>query len=40
MEALIEEAKKMGLDGLYLIDHNHVWNPRTVAELRQKTMDS
>jgi predicted metal-dependent phosphoesterase TrpH len=37
MEALIEEAKKIGLDGFCLTDHNHVWNPRVTAELRQKT---
>jgi predicted metal-dependent phosphoesterase TrpH len=37
MEALIEEAQKIGLNGFCLTDHNHVWNPRQVAELRQKT---
>jgi predicted metal-dependent phosphoesterase TrpH len=37
VEALIEEAQKIGLDGFCLTDHNHVWNPQAVAELREKT---
>jgi predicted metal-dependent phosphoesterase TrpH len=37
VEALIEEAQKIGLDGFCLTDHNHVWNPRAVADLREKT---
>ncbi|MFH0789871.1 MAG: PHP domain-containing protein [Pseudomonadota bacterium] len=37
VEALIEEAQKIGLDGFCLTDHNYVWDPRVVADLRQKT---
>ncbi|MBA4394352.1 MAG: hypothetical protein C0407_12445 [Desulfobacca sp.] len=37
VEALIEEAKRIGLGGFCLTDHNYVWNPRVVADLREKT---
>lgn len=33
---LVTEAKRIGLDGICLTDHNHVWDPKTVAELRQR----
>jgi predicted metal-dependent phosphoesterase TrpH len=33
---LIAEAKKIGLDAVCLTEHNHVWDPREVAELSQK----
>jgi len=33
---LIAEAKKIGLDGLCLTEHNHVWDPKEAAELSQK----
>jgi len=36
VDALIEEAKRIGLDGICLTDHNHVWDPAQVEELRQK----
>jgi predicted metal-dependent phosphoesterase TrpH len=35
-EAMIEEAKRIGLNGLCLTDHNHVWSPARVEELKQK----
>jgi predicted metal-dependent phosphoesterase TrpH len=35
-DALIEEAKRIGLAGMCLTDHNHVWDPSRVEELRQK----
>lgn len=35
-DALIEEAKRIGLDGICLTDHNHVWDPAEVAELKQR----
>jgi predicted metal-dependent phosphoesterase TrpH len=37
VEALIEEAKKIGLDGFCLTDHNHVWDQEVVADLRRKS---
>jgi predicted metal-dependent phosphoesterase TrpH len=37
VEALIEEAQKIGLDGFCLTEHNHLWNPQTIADLRRKT---
>ncbi|MCD6272502.1 MAG: PHP domain-containing protein [Deltaproteobacteria bacterium] len=33
---LIEEAKRIGLDGICLTDHNFVWEPAEVEELRQR----
>lgn len=33
---LVTEAKRIGLDGICLTDHNHVWDPKTLAELRQR----
>jgi hypothetical protein len=33
---LIEEAKRIGLDGTCLTDHNFVWEPAEVEELRQR----
>jgi predicted metal-dependent phosphoesterase TrpH len=35
-DELIEEAKRIGLDGLCLTDHNHVWTSERIEELRQK----
>lgn len=36
VDALIEEAKTIGLDGICLTDHNYVWDPNQVEDLRQK----
>lgn len=36
VEDLIEEAKRIGLDGICLTDHNHVWPPEAVEDLRQR----
>jgi predicted metal-dependent phosphoesterase TrpH len=36
VERLIEEARTIGLDGICLTDHNHVWDPAAVEGLRQK----
>ena len=36
VDELIEEAKRIGLDGICLTDHNHVWDSARVEELRQK----
>ncbi len=36
VDALIEEAKRIGLDGICLTDHNHVWDRAEVEELRRK----
>jgi predicted metal-dependent phosphoesterase TrpH len=33
---LIEEAKRIGLDGICLTDHNYVWDPKEVEKFRQK----
>lgn len=35
-EEVIQEAKSIGLDGICLTDHNHVWDPDEVADLRRK----
>jgi predicted metal-dependent phosphoesterase TrpH len=35
-DRLIEEAKRIGLDGICLTDHNYIWNPDRVKELSQK----
>lgn len=36
VDELIEEAKRIGLDGICLTDHNYVWDPDLVEKLRQK----
>jgi predicted metal-dependent phosphoesterase TrpH len=36
VDAVIEEAKRIGLDGICLTDHNHLWGPAQVEELRQR----
>jgi hypothetical protein len=36
VDELIQEAKGIGLDGICLTDHNHIWHPDEVAALRQK----
>jgi predicted metal-dependent phosphoesterase TrpH len=36
LEDLVAEAKRIGLDGICLTDHNHVWDPKTLAELKQR----
>jgi len=36
VDDLIEEAKNIGLDGICLTDHNYVWDPAAVKDLRQK----
>lgn len=36
VDDLIKKARQIGLDGLCLTDHNHVWDPRAVADLGQK----
>jgi predicted metal-dependent phosphoesterase TrpH len=36
VEAVIQAAKRIGLDGICLTDHNHVWSSADVAELNQK----
>lgn len=36
IEDLIKEAKEIGLDGICLTDHNHLWEAQRVEELRQK----
>lgn len=33
---VVEEAKRIGLDGICLTDHNHVWEPGVVEDLRQR----
>lgn len=33
---LVTEAKRIGLDGICLTDHNHVWDPKALVELRRK----
>ena len=35
-DRLIEEAKRIGLDGICLTDHNYVWDPDRVKALTQK----
>jgi predicted metal-dependent phosphoesterase TrpH len=35
-DRLIEEAKRIGLDGICLTDHNYAWNPDRVKALSQK----
>ncbi len=36
VEEIIQEAKRIGLDGVCLTDHNHLWDPDEVADLRRK----
>ncbi len=36
LDALIQEAKRIGLDGICLTDHNHLWDPASVKDLRRK----
>jgi predicted metal-dependent phosphoesterase TrpH len=36
VDDLIKRAKQIGLGGLCLTDHNHVWDQKTVADLGQK----
>jgi len=36
VDDLIEEAKLIGLDGICLTDHNHVWNHKKIEDLRQR----
>lgn len=33
---VVEEARRIGLDGLCLTDHNYVWKPHEIADLRKK----
>lgn len=35
VEELIAEAKRIGLDGICLTDHNHIWSEESVEDLRQ-----
>ncbi len=36
VDDLIQEAKRIGLDGICLTDHNHLWSRESVEELRQR----
>ncbi|MBI4776042.1 MAG: CehA/McbA family metallohydrolase [Deltaproteobacteria bacterium] len=36
VDELIEEAKRVGLNGICLTDHNHVWDAADIGRLRQK----
>ncbi|MBW1801287.1 MAG: PHP domain-containing protein [Deltaproteobacteria bacterium] len=36
VDALIDEAKMIGLDGICLTDHNHLWDPHDIEDLRQR----
>jgi predicted metal-dependent phosphoesterase TrpH len=36
VDDLIEEARRIGLDGICLTDHNHVWKSGALEDLRQK----
>lgn len=36
VEEIIEEAKEIGLNGICLTDHNHLWEPHKVEDLRQR----
>jgi predicted metal-dependent phosphoesterase TrpH len=36
VEEVIEEAKRIGLDGICLTDHNHVWGAESVKALRER----
>jgi len=36
LDDLIVEAKRIGLDGMCLTDHNHVWSRETINEFQEK----
>lgn len=36
IEEIIEEARRIGLDGICLTDHNYYWDRETVEDLKQK----
>lgn len=36
VDGLIEEAKRIGLDGICLTDHNYIWDPGAVEQLRKR----
>jgi predicted metal-dependent phosphoesterase TrpH len=36
VDEAIQEARRVGLDGICLTDHNHVWDPIVVADLVKK----
>jgi predicted metal-dependent phosphoesterase TrpH len=36
VDDIIQEAKRIGLEGICLTDHNHVWDADEVEDLRQK----
>jgi predicted metal-dependent phosphoesterase TrpH len=36
VEGLIAEARRLGLDGICLTDHNHRWEARVLEDLRQR----
>ena len=36
VDEMIEEAKRIGLDGICLTDHNFRWNPKDIQRLRDK----
>jgi predicted metal-dependent phosphoesterase TrpH len=36
VDGLIEEAKRIGLDGICLTDHNYVWDPAAIQELNRR----
>ena len=36
VDEIIQEAKRIGLDGVCLTDHNHVWDPAEVEDLIRK----
>jgi predicted metal-dependent phosphoesterase TrpH len=36
VDDLIEEAKRIGLDGICLTEHNRIWDPEQIADLREK----
>ncbi len=36
VDDLIQEAKRIQLDAICLTDHNHVWDPKVIEDLKQK----
>jgi len=36
VDEMIEEAKRIGLDGICLTDHNYRWDPKDIQKLREK----
>jgi|Deesub1362A_J573_1020465.scaffolds.fasta_scaffold01274_14 predicted metal-dependent phosphoesterase TrpH len=36
LEEIVAEAKRIGLDGICLADHNHLWPAAAVAEMRRR----